>query len=328
MTGIRAPFGITRAGDPVERVDLAVGGFRASVLTYGAILQDVRFGDLSYSLTLGSDRLADYEGPMRWHGALIAPVANRLGAGRARLQGGEIVLERGPAERHLLHSGPAGTHGKLWRIENLAPDRVILAVDLAHGEGGFPGNREVRAEYSVISSSLRLRVTARTDRPTIFNAANHSYWNLDGTENWAGHRLCIAADRVLAVTDDVVPTGEMREVAGTEDDFRTERTIVPGDPALDTCFCLSGGRRPMHPFLWLRGQSGLRMEVATTEPGVQIYDGRDAVRPGRSAYEGLAIEPQGWPDAPNHESFPPIELLPGETREQITEWRFSGPGGS
>lgn len=324
MSGVRAPFGITRAGDVVERVELSSGAMRVAVLSYGAILQDVRFGDLPYSLTLGSDRLADYQGAMRWHGALIAPVVNRLGAGRARLQGREIVLERGSGERHLLHSGAAGTHARHWRIDELARDRVALALDLADGEGGFPGNREVRAEYALTPLSLQLRVTARTDRPTLFNAANHSYWSLDGAENWAGHRLQVAADRVLAVTGDIVPTGEIVDVTGTDFDFRTERRIMPGNPALDTCFCLSDGRRPLRPVLRLCGRSGVTMEIATTEPGVQVYDGRDAVRPGRAAYEGLAIEAQGWPDAPNHPGFPSIELMPGEPGEQITEWRFAG----
>ncbi len=324
MSGARTPFGTTRSGEAVERVELSVGALQVAVLTYGAILQDLRFGGLPYSLTLGSDRLADYEGAMRWHGALIAPVANRLGAGRAWLRGNEIVLERAPGERHLLHSGAAGTHAKLWRVEGLSSDHVTLAVDLAHGEGGFPGNRQVRAEYSMTPSSLRLRVTARTDRPTLFNAANHSYWNLDGSESWAGHRLQVAADRVLAVTDEVVPTGEIPAVAGTALGFRAARDIAPGDPALDTCFCLSDERQTLRPVLWLRGQSGVTMQFATTEPGVQVYDGRDAVRPGRAAYEGLAIEAQGWPDAPNHPGFPSIELMPGEPREQITEWRFAG----
>lgn len=324
MSGARTPFGTTGSGGLVERVELSAGPLRASVLTYGAILQDFRFGGLPYSLTLGSDRLADYEGTMFWHGALIAPVANRLSAGRARLQGREVVLECAPAERHLLHSGAAGTHAKFWRIEDLMPDRVTLAVDLAHGEGGFPGNREVRAEYSVTPSSLRLRVMARTDRPTLFNATNHSYWNLDGSESWAGHRLEIAAERVLAVTDEVVPTGEVLAVKGTAYDFRSARDIAPGDPALDTFFCHSDERRTLRPVLRLSGRSGLVMEIATTEPGVQVYDGRDAVRPGRAAYEGLAIEAQGWPDAPNHPGFPPIELLPGQVGEQITEWRFAG----
>ncbi|MCW3780985.1 aldose epimerase family protein [Defluviimonas salinarum] len=293
MSGVRTPFGTTRAGDAVERVELSAGGLRASVLTYGAILQDVRFGGVPHSLTLGSDRLADYEGAMCWHGALIAPVANRLGAGRAWLQGREIVLERAAQENHLLHSGAAGTHARLWRIEDLAPDRVTLAVNLAHGEGGFPGRRNIRAEYSVTPTSLRLAVKARTDRPTLFNATNHSYWNLDGSESWTGHRLRIDAARMLAVTDDVVPTGEIREVTGATFDFRTDREIAPGDPALDSCFCLSDDRRPLRPVLRLRGRSGVTMEVATTEPGVQVYDGRDAIRPGRVGYEGLAIETQG-----------------------------------
>ena len=196
-------------------------------------------------------------------------------------------------------------------------------LDLPDGEGGFPGNRRITARFTLIApATLHLSVTTSTDAPTLINVANHSYWNLDGSQSLAGHRLRIAADHFLPTTADFTPTGEIAAAAGTMHDFRTPREIAPENPAFDTNFCLSQRRQPLRDVLWLTGSEGVEMTVATTEPGLQIYDARDARRPGGPAYEGLAIEAQGWPDAPNHPDFPPITLAPGETCRQETRFSF------
>jgi len=317
-------FGRSADGRRVQAVTLRKGAISARILTWGAVLQGLWLEGVPHSLTLGSDRLADYEGAMRHHGSLVAPVANRFSGGRAPLDGRMLDFERNQDGRLSLHSGAAGTHLKVWNLAEAANDGAVLTLDLPDGEGGFPGNRRVMAEFALFEpAGLRLTITAVSDRPTLFNATNHSYWNLDGTPGWAGHRLRIAAARVLANDADFCPTGDVPAVAGTAFDFREGRTILPGNPALDNCFALADARRPVTPVLWLQGKSGVTMELATSEPGVQVYDGRGAIRPGRMPYEGLAIEAQGWPDAPNHAGFPPIRLGPGETCRQITEWRFS-----
>ncbi len=149
---------------------------------------------------------------------------------------------------------------------------------------------------------MRLELTATTDRPTWMNLAQHSYWNLDGSPHWQGHSLRIAAEHWLPVDDRLLPTGEMRPVAG-EMDFRRPRLLQPGAPALDHNFCLAPARRALTEVAEVTGAQGLRMRIATTEPGLQVYDGRGAVRPGGPVYEGLALEPQGWPDAPNRPAF-------------------------
>ncbi len=316
-------FGVTAAGDAVHAITLASETLTVRILTLGAILQDVRLTGVDRSLTLGAERVADYEGGMLYHGALVAPVANRIGMSTAPIAGERHQFAAGPAQKHILHSGAAGTHLKLWQIEDATGAQVRLICDLPDGEGGFPGNRRVRVSYSVANTSLRMEVTCETDRPTLFNAANHSYWNLDGTDNWQGHTLRIAADHYLPATDEILPTGEIASVAGTEFDFRAGRVAGPGAPALDHCFCLSQDRVALRPVLTLTGTSGVSLTMATTEPGVQIYDGHGARRPGRHAGEGVAIEAQGWPDAPNHPQFPSILLRPGETYRQITEWHFA-----
>ena len=323
MTVTRQPFGTTASGVAVEKITLSAHGLTVAVLTKGVTLQSVRLEGVAHDLTLGSESLADYEGKMRHHGSLVVPVVNRLSGARAPIGGVVHAFEANQAGKHTLHGGAAGGQHKVWSVVQAEGDHVTLALDLPDGEGGFPGNRQIRARLSIVPGpGLRMEVTAETDRATLFNAANHSYWNLDGTETWAGHSLRIAAYHYLPTTEDFIPTGEIAPVSGAMD-FRRERAISPGAPALDTNFCLSGGRQPLREVLWLTGTSGIRLTVATTESGIQVYDGRNAARPGRGFHEGIAIEAQAWPDAPNHPGFPSIDLRPGETVTQVTEWRFS-----
>lgn len=324
MSDITA-FGVTADGVAVRKITLRAGDLTVSILTWGAVLQSVRLQGVAHDLTLGSDLLADYEGDMRHHGSLIAPVVNRLTGARADVAGRPLTFEANQNRQHCLHSGSAGTHLKVWDVVTASTDAVVLALDLPDGEGGFPGNRRVEVRFAVDApTTLRMQVTATTDAPTIFNAANHSYWNLDGTAGWEGHSLQVAADAYLPTTSDFIPTGEIRDVEGGIHDFRTARVISPKAPDLDNCFCLGTAHGPLRDVLRLGGQSGVTLLLATTEPGVQLYDGRNAVRPGRAPYEGIAIEAQGWPDAPNHAGFPPIDLLPGQPLCQITQWRFFG----
>ena len=317
------PFGRTLTGLPVEAATLSAGKLTVRVLTLGAALQSVRLDGIGHDLTLGSERVADYEGAMRHHGTLIGPVVNRISGARADLDGETLRFEA-EEEGFTLHSGSAGTHRKVWQVLDEGPAHVTLGLTLPDGEGGFPGTREITARYEVAAPArLRLTVSGTTDAPTFLNLANHSYWNLDGSETWAGHVLRIDAGRYLPTDDDALVTGEIATVEGTALDFRQPRRVAPGDPPLDTNFCLSDAARPLRDVLWLSGVSGVTLTLATSRTGVQVYDGRKAVRPLKKPHEGLAIEAQDWPDAPSHATFPGIRLDPGETYESITEWRFS-----
>ena len=315
-------FGTTAAGQTVHKITIAHGDLSASILTKGATLQSVRLAGVAHDLTLGSDLLADYEGKMRHHGSLVAPVVNRLTGARAPIGGKTFQFEANQSARHTLHFGAMGTQHKVWTIAEATDSAVTLTLTLPAGEGNMPGNRPVRAAFAITDHGLQLDVTATTDALTLFNVANHSYWNLDGSDTWAGHQLQVAADRYLPITPDLCPTGEIAAVAGTIFDLRQMRPITPGVDTYDHNLCLSDGRQDLRDVLWLRGASGLTMTIATTEAGVQVYDGRNGQRPGRRLYEGLAIEPQGWPDAPNHAGFPSIELQPGQTYHHTTVWQF------
>lgn len=317
-------FGTTTAGEAVHRLTLRSDALQVALITWGAVVQDVRLAGVDRSLTIGSDRLADYEGDMRHHGSLIGPIVNRISTGEVTIAGIRYPLERNQDGAIHLHSGAQATHLRVWEVIDRGPAQATLRCCLPTGTCGLPGNREITVTYAVAGTTLSLEVTATTDAPTLFNLANHSYWNLDGAPTWAGHSLHIHADRYLPSTAQAFPTGEVAATAGSTHDFRAPRRIAPGDPPLDNNFCLSDGPRAVTQALILTGQSGVRMTVSTDQPGIQVYDGRAAVRPGGQVYEGLAIEAQYWPDAPTNPGFPSVLFGPDNPYTQRTEWQFSG----
>lgn len=329
-------FGTTAAGDTVHRLMLGTGDLSVALLTHGAVMQDVRLAGVGHSLTIGSPDLAAYESKMASCGAVMGPVVNRVTGGTFTLDGTTYELDRNFRDTHTIHGGSAAFHRRVWDIADQGPDHAELRLDLPDGDGGFPGNRTVTARFELMPpTTIRMTLTATTDAPTPLNLANHSYWRLDDAPTVAGHVLQVAADRYTPRNNDeeLLPTGEIADVTGTRFDFRQGRTLVDGaDGLYDNNLCLSDARGPLRPVAWLTGQSGLRMEMATTEPGLQVFDGHILGLPfmGNDGaeyvpYAGVALEAQFWPDAMTHPAFPDIVLRPGETWEQVTEWRFLKP---
>ncbi|WP_322893943.1 MULTISPECIES: aldose epimerase family protein [unclassified Yoonia] len=310
-------FGTTKDGKEVHAIKLEAGDLTVTLLTYGARLQDVRLTGVDHSLTIGSDDLADYEGELLYHGALVGPIANRIGNARIRLDGMMYELERNEDGQRHLHSGAEGLHAQVWDVVAVTDTAATLALDLPDGMAGLPGKRRVTAEFTLTApATLNLKITATSDVASVMNIANHSYWNLDGTPNWHGHRMKIAADHYLPIDAATCPTGDVTDVSGTDMDFRDGPVLGPQTPALDHNFCLSEGLEAPRDVLWLTGQSGVSMVMATNMPGMQVFD-------GRPTHGALALEAQHWPDAPNHAHFPQIKIAAGETYEQITSWRFA-----
>ncbi|MEN8894652.1 MAG: aldose epimerase family protein [Yoonia sp.] len=300
-------------------VILSAGDLSVHILTLGAIVQDVRLRGVDFSLTCGCSSLTEYQGACRLHGALIGPIANRISNARVKIESMMHELERNQDGRIHLHSGKDGTHLQDWTIVTQSDDAVTLELALPDGMCGLPGHRVIRATYQVSAPAcLTLDITGTSDTDTMMNFANHSYWNLDGSNEWSGHHLKINADCYLPITDDATPTGNIADVTGTQMDLRSGRAVHSGTDVFDHNFCLSDMRTELRDVLELTGQNGLRMIMATTEPGLQIYDGRGTPTP----YQGLAIEAQCWPDAPNNRKFPSIKLAAGDTYHQTTSWRF------
>ncbi|MBJ2149533.1 aldose epimerase family protein [Paracoccus sp. IB05] len=318
-------FGHLPDGRPVKAVRLRGAKLSATLLTMGATVQDLRMEGFAHPLVLGFPTLAPYFGEGLYVGALVGRVANRIGGGRFTLDGHEIRVDANEGG-NLLHGGSDGIHHHIWDIEDLGAEHVVFTLDLADGHMGFPGRLTIRAEISVAGDALSFDLEARSDAATPVSLAHHGYFCLDDSGDIRGHRLKVAADHWLPVDAARIPTGEIAPVDGTAFDFRATRVISPA--GYDHNLCLSARREALRSVGRLEGQSGLLMEIGTTEPGLQIYDGRHFTGTlgldGRSyaSYAGIALETQGWPDAVNHPAFPDTILRPGEIWRALTRYRF------
>lgn len=334
MTPGISDFGTTKAGEKVEKIVITSGELTVSILTLGAILQDVRLKGVAHSLTLGGNSVAAYEGPMGYFGAIVGPVANRIGKGSCRFAGKNLSLPKNEGGVTTLHGGFKGTHARVWSVSSRVDDQVMLMLALPDGEEGYPGNRYIYVSYHVRGTSLTMELTGSTDAPTIMNLANHSYWNLSGANATNGHILTVTANAYTPVDDLLIPTGQKADVTGTAFDLRNAK-VLRGDTSqrYDHNFCLADKRRPLTFCARLEAPSGLLMEMESTEPGLQIYDGvgvKTAPHIGHigapyGKFAGVAIEAQFWPDAPNHPSFPSIALGEDDTYRQTTRWSFRNP---
>lgn len=331
MTSQIEPFGATEEGEAVMRVRLSGGGLTASIITYGATVQDLRLDGHAPPLVLGAPMLAPYLGPMAHFGALCGRFANRIGGARFTLDGVEHRLEANALGRHTLHGGTRGLGRRVWEIAEVSAASATLSIVSPAGEAGFPGTLTVTACFSLTDdASLAIEIEAETDAPTPCSIAHHGYFNLDGGADVIGHTLRIAADHVLALDRDTVPTGALLAVDGTRYDFRAPRAI--GAEPYDVNFCLSNvPRRPCTPVACLAGGKGaLAMTLRTTAPGLQLFNaprlslpvavGLDGRRYG--PFAGLALETQCWPDAPNHPGFPDSILRPGERYRHAVSYGF------
>ena len=265
-------------------------------------------------------------------GKIPGRFANRIDGGHFTLDGKEYQLVKNNPG-YQLHGGPDGFSNRLWKASQISDTEVVLTLDSPDGDQGYPGNMHVEATYTWSDdNSLTLSIKATTDAPTIINLTNHTYWNLDGEDSGSilDHVLKLNASRWLATSEALIPTGELAPVEGTPMDFRTAKPIgrdIKADfPALkygkgyDNCWVLDGA-----PGLKLAAElssavSGRRLEIWTDQPAAQVYtgnwlDGSPLSKSGRPYrdYDGVAIECQGFPDAPHHPDFPSCVLRPGET---------------
>ena len=317
----------------IQSITLKNALLKVSILTLGASIQSVYLKGYEHSLVLGSPKLADYLQGAKYFGAVVGRVANRTNKGHAVIGGKTYQLPPTLPEAHHLHGGPDGTASKNWSIIEQSDDMVHLQTKLNDGEMGYPGNMIVNVFYRLIDSALEMEITATTDQLTICNFAGHSYINLDGKGSILDHQLIIQADHYLPVDAGLIPTGEVTPTVGSAFDFLQLRTIGREDyPELDTNFCLSlANYRPLQTVAILKAPiTGLTLNYQTTEPGLQVYDGRHIQLDAESnindgpltAYAGLALEAQHWPDAINQSHFPPILLAPEDTYRQVTRYAF------
>ncbi len=345
------PFGKLADGRDVERITLrGASGLEVTVLTWGATLAALQVPDAAgrpANVVLGFDTLGGYLRSGAHIGGIVGRYANRIAHGRFTLDGIAYCI---PANSggHALHGGPVGFDRVPWQIES-REEGETPAIVLRHvspdGDQGFPGTLDVRVRYALEANGLRIDYSATTDRPTVVNLSNHAYFNLAGAGagDVLGHEVMIAAERFTPVDAELIPTGELRSVAGTPLDFRQPMPIgaridAP-DPQLvmaggyDHNFVLEGAGGAPHLAARVREPASRRvMEVWTTEPGVQFYsgnflDGSDVGYDDRRYHRryGFCLETQHFPDSPNQPAFPSTVLRRGATFRSTTILRFPAP---
>jgi aldose 1-epimerase len=320
-------------------------GLRVKFLDFGGTIMAIeapdRDGQLS-NVALGFASEADYARPHPYLGALVGRYSGRIGRARFPLDGREVVLSANSGANHIA-GGHVGFDKRVWTVEQASESEARLTYQSPDGEEGFPGALSVGVRYAVgEDDSLTIAYEATTDAPTVLNLTNHTYFNLagEGSGSIEGHVLTIDSDRVLAVDQDLIPTGEFIAVEGTPLDFRTPSAIgarIRSNHPLtrfargyDCSYALGGsaGLRPVAKVY--EPTSGRRMTVETTEPSMAFYsgnflDGGLIGASGRSYRQGdgFTLEPRRFPDSPNHPRFPSTVLRPGETFRAATVYRFS-----
>ncbi len=270
--------------------------------------------------------------------------ANRIALGKFHIDGEafQLAVNNGP---NALHGGPEGFQNRIWEAEQL-PDGVRFTYRAKDGEEHYPGNLTAVAEYRWSDDNvLTLTLSAVADKPTVVNLTNHCYWNLDGADNGSalGHTMTMKCSRYLPTDDTLIPTGELAPVEGTPMDFRATkvvgRDIREDFPALrygkgyDACWVVDGWEpgKLTEDIVELRAEgSGRVLRVSSDQPGAHVYTGNWLAgcpenRSGRSYedYDGIAVEMQGFPDAPNHADFPTQTLRPGEEYRRTIRFAFT-----
>jgi aldose 1-epimerase len=325
-------------------------GMQANIMTYGGIVQSLQVPDKSGALTdvvLGFDKLDQYLKESPYFGAIIGRYGNRIAKGRFTLNGVEYKLPINDGE-NTLHGGLKGFDKVLWRASDVSTQNSAPALQLRYvskdGEEGFPGTLDTLVTYTLTNNNeLKIDYKATTDKDTVLNLTNHSYFNLAGAGSGdiLEHEVMIDADRYTPVDAGLIPTGELAPVAGTPFDFRKPTAIGAriNDPdqqlkfgkGYDHNFVLNHpGDSPTLAAKVRDPKSGRVLEVLTTEPGLQFYtgnflDGKIHGKGGkvyghRSAF---CMETQHFPDSPNHPNFPSTVLRPGQEFRSTTIYRFS-----
>jgi aldose 1-epimerase len=345
----KRPFGKV-SGKTVQLYTLKnSNGVEAAITNYGGIVVSLKTPDRNgkfADIVLGFDSLEGYTKEHPYFGAIVGRYGNRIAKGRFKLDGVEYKLATNNGE-NALHGGLKGFDKVVWNAKEVssadAPGLELTYVS-KDGEEGYPGTLAATVRYTLTTDNeLRLDYTAATDKDTVVNLTNHSYFNLagQGTGDILSHEIQMFADRFTPVDGGLIPTGELKPVAGTPFDFRQPHKIgerinaqdeqVQRGKGYDHNFVLNGRMGELHPAARVtEASSGRILEVSTTEPGVQFYTGNflDGTVKGKggTAYQfrwGFCLETQHFPDSPNQPSFPSTVLKPGQTYKSTTIYKFS-----
>lgn len=318
-------------------------GAQAAFTTWGGRLVSLLVPDKNGIMTdvvLGFDSLAGYQSAKGFYGASIGRFGNRIAKGKFSLDGKEYTLPINNGV-NTLHGGREGFDTKVWDAKQINEHTLEISYFSADGEQGFPGNLNAKVTYELLDdNSLKFTYTATTDKKTVVNLTNHTYWNMNGCGSGTivNHQLQIAADNYTPVDATLIPTG-VAPVAGTPFDFTKSTAIGSRIDETNEQLKYGGGYDHNYalnkhtlttPITTITGdKSGITMQVYTTEPGIQFYSGnymrgRNILKGGNGDAQrtGFCLETQHYPDSPNQPAFPSTVLNPGEQYKSITIYKF------
>ncbi len=346
MSVTKEAYGKLPDGTPIDQYTLSnPNGLKVKIINYGAIITAVETPDRNgkiENITLYRDSLADYretkdgKPTTPYFGATVGRYGNRIAKGRFTLEGKEykLAINNGP---NALHGGLKGFDKVVWKAEPVQSSGVVgvaFTYTSHDGEEGYPGTLKVKVTYSLTDENeLKMDYEATTDKTTVVNLTNHTYWNLAGAGNGdiLKHELTLSADRFLPVDSTLIPLGQLDPVKGTAMDFNAPKAIGKDigqvEGGYDHCYVLS--RKSDVAARVTEPTSGRVMEVYTTQPAIQFYTANfldGTITAGGKTYEkhyGLCLETQHFPDSPNQRTFPTTVLKPGETYKQSTVHKFS-----
>lgn len=340
-------WGKSSSGEEVRLFTLRnANGLEARITNYGGIIVSLKVPDKSGTLAdvvLGFDTLEPYLGKHPHFGCITGRYANRIGGAQFTLDGQEVKVTANSGKNHI-HGGTEAFDKKVWAAKELREGDTV-GVELAYtspdGEEGFPGTLKSTVTYKLTQdNALELHYAATTDKPTVVNLTNHSYFNLagEGSGDILGHELTIPTEQFTPTDDALIPTGEIANIKSTALDFSTPRLIGERIEAdyksliqgigYDHNYVLSGTGLRLAAIA-KEPKSGRVMTVRTTEPAVQLYTGnhlKGTVGKAGHAYQkrhGFCLETQHYPDSPNQPTFPSTALRPGETYQSTTIYQFS-----
>ncbi len=338
-------FGLLPDGEEVFEYALVnKNNVEVRVINYGGILTTLKAPDRNgviEDIVLGYDSLAGYLKKTPYFGAIVGRYANRIANGKFTLDGKKFTVAQNNNGQHL-HGGVKGFDKVFWNIEQLENNSLKLTYLSKDMEEGYPGNLTIEVIYTLNDSNeLKIEYKATTDKKTIVNLTHHSYFNLTGNvkRDILDHEVTIHADQFVPVSNVLIPTGELRAVSGTPFDFRKQFSIGSriNDPyeqlqlagGYDHCWVLSTKDSVKQAATVYEPESGRVVDVYTTEPGMQLYCGNflDGSITGKyGVYKhryGFCLETEHFPDSPNQENFPSVELNPGEVYHTQTTYVFS-----
>jgi len=334
--------GKTSEGTPVDLYSLENGKVEVRIMTYGGIVVSLRTPDRNGKLddiVLGVDSVQKYEAQTAHFGGIVGRYANRIAHGTFQLDGKTYSIPKNDGD-NALHGGTRGFDKVVWEGKQIT-DGVELTYVSKDGDQGFPGTLTTTVRYTLSGSALHIEYSATTDKDTVLNLTNHSYFNLagQGKGDILGHVLEIDASRMTPVDATLIPTGELKSVEGTPFDFRKPHAIGEridaDDPQLklgrgyDHNFVLDHPGKLAEAAEVYEPTTGRTLKVLTTEPGLQLYtgnflDGSITGKEGRvyNRRFALCLETQHFPDSPNHPSFPTTELKSGQKFHSVTVYEF------